>query len=100
MTSNINMKIQLSVMVKTKSKLWVLVPLFLVAALFASCKKEKLPDPVKPEATWTHFSTLNSGIVGDQVNAIVIGLDGKKWIGTATGLALLQNDQWTNFDEA
>jgi hypothetical protein len=84
------------------------VKLYLVALFFtaAACKKEKAvkadPTPVDNETypEWVNYSTANSQLPNNQVNAIAVDKNGTKWIATADGLARLKGIKWTVYNRA
>ena len=43
---------------------------------------------------WTNFNTSNSGLPDDNIHAIAIDKQGKKWIGTYNGLAVFDDNHW------
>lgn len=63
------------------------------------CKKEtnsaNLPADNKQ---WQVYTTANSKLPNNQVNAIAIDKNGVKWIGTGDGLAKLVGSNWTIFN--
>ncbi|WP_311952983.1 ligand-binding sensor domain-containing protein [Mucilaginibacter terrae] len=80
-----------------------------VLLLSLSCKKsnihppktseEELPQPGNsnfPE--WVTYDHASSPLPNDQVNAIAIGKNNVKWMGTAEGLARLEGTQWTIYN--
>jgi ligand-binding sensor domain-containing protein len=52
------------------------------------------------QAFWELYNTDNSGLPDNLVNALAAGSDDRLWVGTETGLALLQAGSWTNFTSA
>lgn len=83
--------------------------LILILLLSLSCKKsginppktaeEELPQPGNsnfPE--WVTYNKATSPLPNDQVNAIAIGKNKVKWLGTASGLARLEGDKWTIYN--
>jgi ligand-binding sensor domain-containing protein len=70
------------------------------------CKKEKTvatPDIDNPPGKeqfpqWLTYNTDNSALPNNQINAIVIGNNDTKWIGTANGLARIQDNALTVFN--
>jgi ligand-binding sensor domain-containing protein len=73
----------------------------LLLTLLFSCKKDPVmappPDNI-PE--WTLFNTTNSALPDNQINAIAIDRQDRKWLGTSKGLVRLQDEEWTVFDPA
>lgn len=85
----------------------------ILALLFIfSCKKSKVNPPKTSEEDlpgypgnsnfpeWVTYNKATSGLPDDQVNAIAIGKNNVKWMGTANGLARLNGDDWTVYNTA
>jgi len=72
-----------------------------VILLSASCRKENTVEYDQadrpPQSEWQVFNTANSMLPDNQVNAIAIGADDIKWIGTANGLVRISGNTWTIF---
>lgn len=83
--------------------------LYLIAILFtvAGCKKDKVianntPPPIDNEVypEWVSYTTTNSKLPNNQINAIAIDKNGVKWVATANGLARLKGTDWTIYSAA
>ncbi len=70
---------------------------FILLVLAPACKKEPGAKPIEVIPGWTIYTTSNSILPDNQVNAIAIGKNDTKWIGTANGLARIQEGKWTVF---
>jgi ligand-binding sensor domain-containing protein len=73
--------------------------LFLFLVAFAACRDS--PEPLvstSREPEWIVYNTRNSTMPDDQVNALVIGKNDVKWIGTSKGLLRIQGDTWTVYN--
>lgn len=74
----------------------------LVGIIFmSSCRKTGQPDVVLPGPdpipTWKLYTTLNSPLIDNQINAIAIDSNDTKWIGTSKGLLSHHGSDWTAF---
>lgn len=73
---------------------------FLAIAICLGCKKDRNPErgPIDPPKDipdqivkgWRWFTTANSAIGDDQVNAVAIDAQDVKWVGTAKGLVRIK----------
>lgn len=87
-----------------------IINLCLVLALLSisACKKDKAkpsqPEEENPDNSnfpeWVTYNKATSALPDDQVNAIAIGKNNIKWLGTAEGLARLEDDKWTIYNTA
>ena len=75
----------------------ILLSFLLSLLLLFSCRKNNADKPAEQVETWKQFTTAGSGIPDNQVNAIAIGKDDRKWVGTSHGLALYHLNQWQSF---
>ncbi len=50
------------------------------------------------DGIWTTYTTANSGLTSDWINAIAFDADGRAWVGTNDGLNMLAQDgTWTTY---
>lgn len=80
-----------------KSQFYFLV---LIATFLFSCKKsdkKPKPDTNNEKVQWQYFTTANSKLPNNQVNAIAISKSNVKWVGTADGLVSINGSTWTVF---
>lgn len=73
-----------------------------IAFSLSGCRKDDaaqapVPDPSKP--LWTSYTMQNSALPDNQVTALAVDRNDVKWIGTAQGLARLEQGTWTIYDE-
>ena len=61
------------------------------------CKKEKVDPARNNDTQWIIYNSTNSLLPDNQVNAVAIGKNDVKWIGTANGLVRIREHGWTVF---
>ncbi|MCP4716724.1 MAG: hypothetical protein GY868_16505, partial [Deltaproteobacteria bacterium] len=49
------------------------------------------------EGEWTRFSSANSGLIGNRVNAIVVEPPGKVWFATPEGVSVFDGHNWMSY---
>ncbi|MBE7170333.1 MAG: hypothetical protein INR73_07070 [Williamsia sp.] len=80
--------------------------LLLVSVLFAACKKDRQNSGDKPGGSmepvpeWASFTTANSLLPDDQINALVIDRNDVKWLATSKGLVRMSGSNFTVFTPA
>jgi len=88
-----------------------IIKLCLILALLLTfgCKKSKVNPPKTSEEElpqpdnsnfpeWVTYNEATSALPNNQVNAIAIGKNNVKWMGTANGLACLNGNNWTIYN--
>jgi ligand-binding sensor domain-containing protein len=73
-----------------------LVLLAVASLLLAGCRKANNQQPQPPATVQQHFTSQNSPLPDNQVNAVSVA-GGSLWIGTQHGLARFANGVWTVF---
>lgn len=77
-----------------------LLAIFILISLIGCQPPQEEPKPIGAVPTWRRFTTANSPLPNQQINALAINRGDVVWVGTANGLARYQQSQWTLFTTA
>lgn len=87
-------------------KFMKMLSVLLLTLLFIACKKDHQPsgnkpgNPVETIPEWASFTTANSALPDDQINALAIDRNDVKWLGTSKGLVRMSGGSFTVFTPA